>query len=111
MYHANVCAITELGGNEMSEKRVLKKVKHRQPKLEIPEDKPKKEPLNRMDKVRLATEMPRALRDEFKLAVECNGDKMTEVLTEHIKYYIRQTRRKNAHFNEAYLERKKEEKK
>lgn len=44
------------------------------------------------------------LRDDFKLAVETNGDTMTDVLTEYMDYYIKQTRKKNHKFDEQMKE-------
>ena len=40
------------------------------------------------------------LRDDFRMAVETNGDTMTDVLAEYMDYYVKQTRRNNHKFDE-----------
>jgi hypothetical protein len=51
-------------------------------------------------KVRIGLEVKETLRDDFKMAVTENGENMTEVLADYMDYYIKQTRKKNPHFDE-----------
>ena len=51
-------------------------------------------------KTRLVFITRETLRDDFKMAVEANGDTMTDVLAEYMDYYIKQTRKKNHQLDE-----------
>jgi hypothetical protein len=96
----------------MTEKKMLKRVKHRQPTLDIPDKKvepnEKKKRIAAVKKSRIALDVRESLKEEFKTATEVNGDTMTDTLKEFMEYYVRQTRKKNADYNKAYLERKKQ---
>jgi hypothetical protein len=45
------------------------------------------------------------LRDDFRLAVETNGETMKDVLTDYMDYYIKQLRKKDPNFDEKLRER------
>lgn len=74
-----------------------KKVKIRKPSIVRKKDG-KKDLVHK--KTRVVFIARETLRDDFKLAVEANGDTMTDVLTEYMDYYIKQTRKKNHKFDE-----------
>lgn len=61
-------------------------------------------------KVRIGLEVKETLRDDFKMAVTTNGENMTEVLADFMDYYIKQTRKKDAHFDGQIEQLEKERK-
>lgn len=74
-----------------------KKVKIRKPSI-VRKTDGKRELVHK--KTRVVFIAKETLRDDFKLAVEANGDTMTDVLTDYMDYYIKQTRKKNHKFDE-----------
>lgn len=74
-----------------------KKVKIRRPSI-VRKTDGKKELVHK--KIRIGFFVKETLRDDFRMAVETNGDTMTDVLAEYMDYYVKQTRRNNHKFDE-----------